>query len=412
MSSDLVGLLSIALAVGAGAGWLTLSSKSSAIATLKSDADRATNQIRALNEQLSTEKRKVVELTSAIQVCETQLKEERSVFEGRFLLFPWLAKAFSDLEELRGKREEQRLYNKSHPAAKAAEKVREYSKRASAAELVSRRLKYRLSFFESQFPWLSDFTDETLEEYLQNIESMAATKAGEAVDTNDPVSNFLADTEYSRLSPSDRNQLALDRWRRRKKSSWELGRDYERYVGYSLEQDGYSVEYFGAIEGFDDLGRDLIAKRKGETRIIQCKYWSRQKEIHEKHIFQIFGSVVEYIAREKMGRDSASLFSHLDRFTNVAPELVTSTNVSLRARDFATILGVRIREDVPLGEYPLIKCNIARRTGEKVYHLPFDQQYDRTRIESDKGESYASTVGDAEALGFRRAFRWRPERSD
>jgi len=49
------------------------------------------------------------------------------------------------------------------------------------------------------------------------------------------------------------------------------------------------------------------------------------------------------------------------------------------------------------------------RDGAKIYHLPFDQQYDRTKIISDKGEKYVYTVAEAEKAGFRRAWRWHPE---
>src|SRR3954454_23378596 len=34
-----------------------------------------------------------------------------------------------------------------------------------------------------------------------------------------------------------------------------------RYVGYVYETQGYDVEFTGAIEGFEDMGRDLIARR-------------------------------------------------------------------------------------------------------------------------------------------------------
>jgi len=43
------------------------------------------------------------------------------------------------------------------------------------------------------------------------------------------------------------------------------------------------------------------------------------------------------------------------------------------------------------------------RDGVKIYHLPFDQQYDRTKIIPDKGEKYVYTVAEAEKAGFRRA---------
>ena len=41
----------------------------------------------------------------------------------------------------------------------------------------------------------------------------------------------------------------------------------------------------------------------------------------------------------------------------------------------------------------------------KIYHLPFDQKYDVTKIDK-KGEFYAMTVREAEEAGFRRSFRW------
>ena len=86
--------------------------------------------------------------------------------------------------------------------------------------------------------------------------------------------------------------------------------------------------------------------------------------------------------------------------------LFTSATVSETAANFASILGVRIVQNVPLGRYPAIKCNVSLRDGTKIYHLPFDQQYDRTLIEF-KDECYVETVAEAESLGFRRAFRWR-----
>ena len=52
----------------------------------------------------------------------------------------------------------------------------------------------------------------------------------------------------------------------------------------------------------------------------------------------------------------------------------------------------------------MIKCNINNKN--KIYHLPFDQQYDRVVIEKDKGELYVKTVKEAEDLGFRRAKKW------
>ena len=81
-----------------------------------------------------------------------------------------------------------------------------------------------------------------------------------------------------------------------------------------------------------------------------------------------------------------------------------------RIREIAVIMGVRIKDDVVVEDWPMVKCNIAA-DGERIYHLPMDQQYDRVRV-AKKGECYVQTLADAERLGFRRAKRWLAEPTD
>jgi hypothetical protein len=64
---------------------------------------------------------------------------------------------------------------------------------------------------------------------------------------------------------------------------------------------------------------------------------------------------------------------------------------------------VNVEENLPLSDYPRIKCNISRQTCEKIYHLPTDVAYDSTVIEPDRGEFYTASAAHAEPLGFRRA---------
>ena len=71
-------------------------------------------------------------------------------------------------------------------------------------------------------------------------------------------------------------------------------------------------------------------------------------------------------------------------------------------------LNIRINENIPLEDYPIIKCNVNRK-GEKIYHLPFDQQYDKVRIDGKNGSQYIDTVAKAEQAGFRRAKKWIPD---
>lgn len=87
------------------------------------------------------------------------------------------------------------------------------------------------------------------------------------------------------------------------------------------------------------------------------------------------------------------------------PVFYTSTKLSETAKSFADSLNIEVHEEVPLKIYPMIKCNISQRTGERIYHLPFDQQYDNIKIDPPN-EFIALTVAEAHAAGFRRAFRW------
>jgi hypothetical protein len=77
-----------------------------------------------------------------------------------------------------------------------------------------------------------------------------------------------------------------------------------------------------------------------------------------------------------------------------------------RARAFAKRLEIRVDEEFALDESPCIKCNVSTSTNKQIYHLPFDQMYDATVVHLERGEFYARTVEEAEAAGFRRAFRW------
>jgi hypothetical protein len=318
--------------------------------------------------------------------------------------FPWLSTAYADYQALLFSQAENSLRYKTRAAPSSADKVREMRERVREVEWGFRKLKYRLDFLEKYFPWISEVVGDSLEEILVRDNPQVRIQQEESQD--DPVLGLLSESEYRALSVAERNQLALDRWTKSRKSSWQIGREYERFIGYTFEVEGYRVEYFGAVKGFEDLGRDLIVKKSGKTSIIQCKYWSKDKSIHEKHIFQLFGSVVEYIARINSAGQTAPLFGKFVHLAEVKPVFITSASLSPVAKEFADLLEVEVREGVPLGEYPRIKCNVSRRGGEKLYHLPFDQQYDRTVVDLTSGEFYAATVKEAESRGFRRAYRW------
>lgn len=309
--------------------------------------------------------------------------------------FPWLAEAYAAYFHLQAIREADAMQKKRHPAPRSAERLREVAQQRRNVEKRLRIAQGIIEYYQDMFPFLEDLLGDVDAQLLQQI--LAREVEGPIRDVADvgvdPVRVYLSEEEYHSLTTAQKNQLALERYWQRRKTKWEIGKDYERYVGYLYEGEGYAVSYQGILEGFDDLGRDLICKKAEHSLVVQCKCWSQHREVHEKHINQLYGTTIKYQI-DHPGEQAC-------------PVLFTSTTLSDRAREFAAYLGVSLQERVPLLDYPSVKCNVSRRTGEPIYHLPFDQMYDRTVIEGERNERYAWTATEAEELGFRRAWRWR-----
>lgn len=255
------------------------------------------------------------------------------------------------------------LETKPKPAHKKAQDVRELKQKTKEYIKEYKLMRYEYDMLFSLFPELENYLEYYSLEKSQTIE--------EIKENYDYVQSWISKEEYNSLDENTRNQLALDRYiDSRKKSKWAIGRDYEMFIGYEYEKKGYKVIYTGITDRLEDKGRDLIAKKDNEVLIIQCKNWSKYKEIHENHICQLFGTTVQY------NIENNSLFK-------ATPVFITSAKLSETAIKFAEYLGVQVVQNKKLEEFPRIKCNINNK--EKIYHLPFDQQYDKTIVSDQKG---------------------------
>jgi hypothetical protein len=294
------------------------------------------------------------------------------------------------------------LVSPPHPAPSAAAQVKETRALARQWQQEAELLRNRLDLYEAQAPWLVEYSEYSVDEIIAGLQEEKEFRRSYD-NGDDPVKIFLSPGEISKLSNVQRNQLALDRYweASRKRSAWTAGIQYERYIGYLYEREGCEVKYHGALRGKEDLGIDLICRKGDHIKVVQCKRLSPLKAIpvRENVIAQIFGAAMFFSMREGV---ESSL---------VDPVIVTSYELSNEARQFAELLGVLVRENVVFEKYPCIKCNISGRSGERIYHLPFDQQYDSTKIGNVDGEFYAMTVIEAEKAKFRRAFRWRGQTS-
>ena len=87
---------------------------------------------------------------------------------------------------------------------------------------------------------------------------------------------------------------------------------------------------------------------------------------------------------------------------------MTNIELSETASKFAKILNVKIIK-LDMTEFSRIKCKVntdINGNNTKIYHLPFDQQYDKTQIKNTN-DFYALTVEEAVEKGFRRAYKYR-----
>ena len=302
---------------------------------------------------------------------------------------PWLATFFADAKYAADLKIANELEYKTRPAKKAAEEVKKIAAEKREIQRKCKQYEYQLKFLEAQFPWLIDFEQVAPADVTE-------TTANPASDY-DEVKEWLSPDEYAKLDTAQKNDLAMKRWKQRKKSPWEAGRDYERFIGYLFEKDGFTVEYEGALQGKEDRGIDLIAEKNRNVFIIQCKRYSqtRNKYVHENTVSQLYGVAAVY-NMENPGK-------------HAEPVIYTSSSLSPEAKRFATYLRITLRENCPLSDYPMIKCNISKRN-EKIYHMPFDQQYDKVKLVGKKGAKYAYTAAEAEKAGFRRAKKWVPDR--
>lgn len=309
--------------------------------------------------------------------------------------FKYVSELKADFETCIYEDYENHLRYKPNKAISYAENIKEIRKERKKTILELNQIKYKYEFLIEVFPEIKTYLDD--EQSLIHLSEFKNYEDFE--DNHDAVRDWLSQEEYKSLSDSQKYQLALDRYKNRNKSNWEIGAEYELYIGYLLRigtlifGHEFEVDQYGVKERLNDLGRDIIAEEKDDfgnvtVYIIQCKRWAKDKLLHENVVCQLYGTALEYE------------FCH-DKNIKVVPLLVTTAQLSDVAKMFAQRLGVDVIIE-EMGEYPMIKCNI----DSMIYHLPFDQQYYTTKIKKSKGEFYAWTVEEAESRGYRRAKKY------
>ena len=378
--------------------WLFLNATLTIIHKIKKQNSDRENKVLNLQKIALEEKKLFIEYKQEVKASlETLLTEKANGF-------PWLSTAIADYYENYDLIFAKYLETKSRPALVQAERIKTIAKEKKLFKKEYLISKYIIGYYESLFPWLQEYVGFNSEELIKSIYNETS------LDEKDPVSFYVTNSEFENLSISERNQRALDRYWKRDKDPWQIGRDYERYVGHLYEIEGFKVEYHGIEKVKEDMGRDLICIKGSKIEVIQCKYWSTKKgiPIRENHITQLYGTTIKYFLDQLKSakKIQINLFPELLKSSDILPVLVTTAELSTTAEDFAGILGIKINKIQMDNSYPCIKCNINFQSGEKIYHLPFDQQYDKVMIDISKGERWVKSIKEAEDFGFRRAWRW------
>lgn len=253
---------------------------------------------KELIEKLNKEKERAdKEILGKFTLCQNKMDACRNLLQkaadDTLQSCPWMARQVADVLYLYDMQVEEELKYKVRPALKAADQVKKIAKEKRELQTQVKMLEYQIAFWYESFPWLEDYKEVPVKEAWEYRNSSYEGS------TDDGTKNWLSPEEYEKLSSYEKSQRSLDRYRRRKKSNWEIGIEYERYIGYLLEMDGWHVEYHGAMMGMEDMGIDLLASKEEKNLVIQCKRWGAEKIVRENTVCQLFGSTAMMAVRNE-----------------------------------------------------------------------------------------------------------------
>ena len=206
----------------------------------------------------------------------------------------------------------------------------------------------------------------------------------------------FAKTKSEQVYKIEELQNQFEKWliaveNARTENKWKYGRDYERYVGYLFEREGFSVIYNGATKGSSDGGIDLFCFKDGIVYPIQCKRWKKKVDAEE---------IDKFVRAVSIFNRNRSSYPIPLCYSTVIPIFYTTSDYTDYARWKAHDVNVicRVQSFNNIREYPAVKCTALN--GRKVYYLPFDRDFDSIHIGVYRGGCYKFSVLEAEQAGF------------
>ena len=130
---------------------------------------------------------------------------------------------------------------KEHSAKEIAEAVQNFFPDTDIKMLENSIQRYKDIDVWSKDPYLDE--EEFIFEFPEIEEDIEFQD--NSTNVND---DWITKEEYNSLTELERNKLAFDRYKNRKKTKWEIGRDFEMYIGYLCSLHNCKVDYFGICE--------------------------------------------------------------------------------------------------------------------------------------------------------------------
>ena len=243
--------------------------------------ERNTSELRAKEREFNRFKYELEKDFKEITEETDKLEEAYSQAMKTSNPFRHVAEMYADWETIVYEKAAHFQRTKPHPAIKRAEEIKELREKTRTHIREFKEMKFKYLFLLDAFPELKQYVDD--EEALAHLADYK--DFDDFKNERDEVFDWLSPEEYRNMSEVKRNQLALDRYKKGKKSDWQVGMEYEMYIGHLLRENKFAVIQFGIEKGLNDLGRDIIASRVENgiryIYIIQCKNWSKGRPVHE-----------------------------------------------------------------------------------------------------------------------------------
>lgn len=162
------------------------------------------NEIQKEKEYLSTERHKLAtfkadfsmqmemkekELQKQYAEIQSEKEYQQKLFEEKTIGFPWVAQKYAELKTLQLQAREKYLLDKKPAATKSAAIVKDCRLKLKKAEQSAYIYKGIIDYYETLFPWLTDFR-EAPDESIQLIQT------SEPEEAQDPAQKLLSNAEW------------------------------------------------------------------------------------------------------------------------------------------------------------------------------------------------------------------------